>query len=551
MLAVRPDSVGADARRTMSGPACVWSARDLEERKPSGGRLIDLYEGPDAARFGCNSSVAEERYKWLFLAARSVQRPVTPGSLYVGSCEEAVQWAGQHCDYVINAANKGYYAWHEYCVRFWMNISYKECMDGLTWHDRLCTVVWIVLTALLLGANVLIHCRQGKHRSGVLAMLIMAILAPDGKEHYDDVEDKYLNRNPRVQSGQRLTSDRWRLWNLWQQHEFKELTKHFRKQWWVEAIVQRIVGAPPPQPAAFSLLPPVPGRRPPLRVRSRSPIHKALPGRRPPPCARSRSPIRKARPCKSSATKSLANDNVLFPVPSRRPPRARSGSPIHSAATAKALAKPSAKVQPILLPTAKLRTPPPRRHRPPPPSRPVIPQVLIDARRSACDIPWPCAKCSLMPWRCRCRSLVSSVQSESDSDAEFERTSKRAGVWATASEQQREASARAAREQSPEPDREAAMWACPACHSMNTVHNLTCSVASCGSRRPLLQKFCSDRGDWICLECNNHNKGNRRWCNWTACHTNDWMCECGNVNRSNRKFCMRRVCGRPRPWSFD
>ena len=98
-------------------------------------------------------------------------------------------------------------------------------------------------------------------------------------------------------------------------------------------------------------------------------------------------------------------------------------------------------------------------------------RVLIDARRSACGIPWPCVKCSLMPWRCRCRSLVSSVQSESDSDAEFERISKRAGVWATASEHQRAASALAAREQSPEPDREEAIWACPACHSMNTCDN--------------------------------------------------------------------------------
>ena len=91
---------------------------------------------------------------------------------------------GCHAAYVINAADRGYYEWHEYCVRFWMNLNYKHVLDSVTWEDRLSSVLWLALTALALGENVLIHCRQGKHRSGVLAMLLMSILAPVGSEDW-------------------------------------------------------------------------------------------------------------------------------------------------------------------------------------------------------------------------------------------------------------------------------------------------------------------------------------------------------------------------------
>jgi hypothetical protein len=52
--------------------------------------------------------------------------------------------------------------------------------NGVTWLERMCTVVRLVLNALALGQNVLVHCRQGKHRSGVLAMLLLGIMAPPG-----------------------------------------------------------------------------------------------------------------------------------------------------------------------------------------------------------------------------------------------------------------------------------------------------------------------------------------------------------------------------------
>jgi len=101
------------------------------------------------------------------------------------SCPSVIPWRSslmQGCNvaYVINAADRGYYEWHEFCVRFWMHLNYKQELNGVTWEDRLSSVLWLALTALVLGENVLIHCRQGKHRSGVLAMLLMSILARPG-----------------------------------------------------------------------------------------------------------------------------------------------------------------------------------------------------------------------------------------------------------------------------------------------------------------------------------------------------------------------------------
>ena len=83
-----------------------------------------------------------------------------------------------------NASDRSYYQWHEYCVRFWMNVNFKDALDGVTWEQRLSSVLWLALTALALGDNVLIHCRQGKHRSGILAMLLMSILARPGSEDW-------------------------------------------------------------------------------------------------------------------------------------------------------------------------------------------------------------------------------------------------------------------------------------------------------------------------------------------------------------------------------
>ena len=91
---------------------------------------------------------------------------------------------GCHVAYVINASNRGDYSWHEFCVRFWLHLNYKNELDGVTWERRLFVTVWFALTALALGEDVLVHCRQGRHRSGIVVMLLMSILAVVGSEDY-------------------------------------------------------------------------------------------------------------------------------------------------------------------------------------------------------------------------------------------------------------------------------------------------------------------------------------------------------------------------------
>ena len=83
---------------------------------------------------------------------------------------------GCHVAFVINASDKGYYKWHDFCVRCWLNLNFHGVLNNVTWLERLCTVVWLALNALALGENVLVHCRQGKHRSGALVMLLLGIM---------------------------------------------------------------------------------------------------------------------------------------------------------------------------------------------------------------------------------------------------------------------------------------------------------------------------------------------------------------------------------------
>ena len=165
------------------------------------------------------------------------------------------------------------------------------------------------------------------------------------------------------------------------------------------------------------------------------------------------------------------------------------------------------------------------------------------------DSPWPCAHCRQMPWMCSCHGGAGKTQ-EVILKA-YADVCKEAGVWDRADAQQRDAEERAAALHPPAPDHPKSLWCCWRCRTMNSVHQLQCCVASCGEWRPLTQPWREDKGDWICSECGNHNWGMRRWCNWTACPTNDWRCVCGNHNRSNRKLCNRSVCSRPRPFGYE
>ena len=163
--------------------------------------------------------------------------------------------------------------------------------------------------------------------------------------------------------------------------------------------------------------------------------------------------------------------------------------------------------------------------------------------------PWPCTQCKLMPWLCKCHRAEDKTPEHIQQ--EYDMTCKRVGVWEAVELQQDEADKKAPQLEPLEEHLPGHLWSCWKRKTMNTRHDLVCCEASCGERRPLTQRWRGDKGDWMCSECQNHNWGCRRWCNWTACPSNDWRCRCGNFNRGDRKICHRFVCGLPRPFQYD
>ncbi len=111
--------------RMMSGPPCLWSACDLEECAPLTGPHLPL----QGAAWCPASSIMEERYRRHAPAVMACRvRRLPPGRLYVGNCEEAMQWARQHCGYIINASDPR----SAFCVRFGMNVNFGTPLEGLT-----------------------------------------------------------------------------------------------------------------------------------------------------------------------------------------------------------------------------------------------------------------------------------------------------------------------------------------------------------------------------------------------------------------------------------
>jgi hypothetical protein len=53
--------------------------------------------------------------RWHRLTQQECDVGRTAGTLWVGSCQEALQWAGQHVAYVVNAADADN-QWHPWCL---------------------------------------------------------------------------------------------------------------------------------------------------------------------------------------------------------------------------------------------------------------------------------------------------------------------------------------------------------------------------------------------------------------------------------------------------
>ena len=425
------------------------------------------------------------------------------GKLYVGSCESALQWAGQHVGYIVNCADKSY-PWHPFCVRFWLNPGYQNAFRSVSWEDRMITAVKLVLAALMFGESALLHCRQGKHRSGAFCVLILALLR--GTEIASALAF-YWSRRPDLEARD------WRkVENILVQKNYQRLLVMMRKEAWCDKALNNILNRTWSE-----------------QVQQRSgPEPKKMPKRMPkqPP---QRSVFSQAEAA-TSAHAEAATSNKRLRTPSRSPRRERLRSPSRS----------------------------PRR----------APAASSSSSSSSWELIRVCSTCGRMPWWCKCnpderaRLLASffprsafptaarTARSIDAEDAEFfEKISRRAGVWEDAEGKVAEARGERERSRSPTPephDREA--WPCPECANLNSKHILWCTVASCGARRPLMQEWRA--GDYYCPDCGNHRFGSSRFCQWVHCHSNDWRCPlCGNKNFAARKECHTRWCRHQRDWN--
>ena len=366
-------------------------------------------------------------------------------------------------------------------------------------------------------------------------------------QDYDSIEKAYFQRNSRVQwaewherwynhRGKPIDHDRQRLWNMWQQNDCSAYATRLRNTRWVQTILRKM--RCPPKP--FDLWA--------AHVPESSDQSPGFHPKKPEPKKRPRPKVKLLPKCKWEAKKRAKAEAKPEESSSvhTEPGDGASSSNRAKAAEAK-LQESSSSSSCAVEPNVPRPRVPRQVHTVPGDGASSSSSAAVSSVQSA--VPWPCTQCKRMPWRCRCHGAEDTTAEHIGQ--QYELMCKRAGVWDLAQAQQGEADQKVAQLEPPEEHLPRDLWSCWKCRTMNLRHDLVCCVVGCGERRPLTQKWREGKGDWICPECQNHNWGWRRLCNWTACPSNDWRCICGNTNRSNRKFRNRFVCSRPRPFDYD
>ena len=149
------------------------------------------------------------------------------------------------------------YAWHRDCIRLWLWISRgrRQSAAGTWWH-RMDNAIKMVLIAVLFGPSVLIHCRQGKHRSGAIGCFMFCLLT--GCD-FNMAMNAYRTRNRRLEGWDvRLVR------RCWGENNMDEALHYFRRQQWVRNMIGNIQHkifarpVPCPLPRDRSRSPPIP-----------------------------------------------------------------------------------------------------------------------------------------------------------------------------------------------------------------------------------------------------------------------------------------------------
>ena len=484
-------------------------------------------------------------------------------AIYVGGCDDALQWAARCAHSIVNCANIDY-PWASHCSRRWLNLKYRGSLNGRTWEQRMRSVTEFCLNALVNNEVLLLHCRVGRHRSGAFCSFLLAFMA--GIDYEQGCHIYFKGRQGLTAHDQRVVQ------RADAEGGLQKLLEEFNSDAFcqtqrVQLSSRRCTPVPTPMPmqcptsasACFGV--PAPPFRKPMPTQGTASLAPSssgvpagcTPARKPRPPMRGtaslapsssgvrapRTPVRKPMPRPSSSVKLLPpppGASLLVGVPGLQelphppsPPRSRSRSRRRSGVPVRLQPAPPPHPPPLWRQAAPLPHPPPLRHAAPPPHPPPMRQV------AQLQIPPP-----LRLSRLACAALRSAALSSCLPKA------------LPKSPPPRSESTSSSRSQSPSQvcDTERA-WQCPRCDSMNSRSAMFCASWRCEFPRPLLQEF--KPGDWFCTECGNHNFRNRVGCNNTHCPTvrykpGDWMCtRCGNHNYASRFACNTVSCRMQRP----
>ena len=216
------------------------------------------------------------------------------GSFFVGGHEDAVHWAHEQAHSVINCADKDYPHADNYRRR-WLNINYRGSLNGRSWNQRMHAVLLFLVECLVRQERVLLHCRVGRHRSGLFAGL--ALLFVFGLP-WDEACDVYFEKRIGLT---RHDMEKVRCHRLKQ--DLLALLAQLQHEGFCDDLLEQLRRTPPPPP-------PVPKAMPTLRARPKPSSNSDVPAR-------------------SSAGSGVPRSSAGFGVParSRSPSRSRSRSP--------------------------------------------------------------------------------------------------------------------------------------------------------------------------------------------------------------------------------
>jgi len=108
----------------------IWSEEDVRVIF-AGDEVPQMPEYPTMPPFSEDQkvgTVAEQHWQQL----ANAQPGCRPGNVYIGSCEDALQWAGRHVEFVVNCADVQY-AFHPWCVGYWLtSMAFTAASHHLT-----------------------------------------------------------------------------------------------------------------------------------------------------------------------------------------------------------------------------------------------------------------------------------------------------------------------------------------------------------------------------------------------------------------------------------